>query len=287
MALQAVAAVLAPAPSKCYAGCEGKFDYQALIVTKCDHLFCKACLDQWFRSKQTCPLDNKILSPITAENVRQSGEDPEINEANLVEGMQYSTFKLYLERFTYYIQNDFSTLQEKLAAAKAMKIASCEKLKADKFRVKSDSKESEEDQCAICHDQFPQMYFITQDGDETRIGRFMHDGCWQGTADDTSVLLEISARDMAIVARQLPTPGKQPGGGAIRPAEPIKPASPIKVFFVAIILPISIWALAMNNRIYHNKSAMLFVLSIPALIVFKILSLFLNGIKTILTDKRI
>lgn len=276
----ALRAVFEPGPSKCYAGCEDKFDYQALIVTKCDHLFCKACLERWFVSKQICPLDNKILSPITRDNIRQREEDPEINEKNLVEGMQHCTFKLYLERFTYYIQNDFSTLHKKLGDAKAMKIESCEKLKAEKSRAKSDQQASEEDQCAICTDQFPQMYFITQDADETRIGRFMHDGCWQGTVDNNSVLLEISARDMAIVARQLPPPGKQPAGG------PIKPASPVKVFFIAVILPISMWALMMNNRIYHNKSAMLFVLSIPALIIFKILSLSLNGIRAILTDKR-
>jgi hypothetical protein len=278
MALQAAASVFAPAHSKCYAGCE-KLDYQDLIVTKCSHIFCKACLGEWLDAKHTCPLCNKDLSPITNSNVRQRGKDPQINQDKLNEGMQHSSFKLHLERFTHYIQNDSSTLQEKLAAAKAMKISSCEKLKAEKARAKPDTKDAEEDQCAICHDPFPQMYFISQDADETRIGRFMHDGCWQGTAADKSVLLEISAPDMVKVSEQLSSPREQPAG-------PIKPSSPVKVFFIAIILPVSIWALAMNNRIYHNKSAMLFVLSIPALIIFKIFSLFLNGIKAILTDKR-
>jgi hypothetical protein len=193
--------------------------------------------------------------------------------------MQYTTVKLYLERFTHYIQNDFSTLQGKLAAAKALKISSCELLKAEKVKAKPNQKESEEDQCAICHDHFPQMYFIIQDEDRTRVGRFMHEDCWQETVNNESLLLDISVENLVKVAEQLPPPIELP-------PKPIKPASPIKVFFIAIILPVSIWALAMNTRIYHNKSAMLFALSIPALIILKVLSLFLNGIKTVLTDKR-
>jgi hypothetical protein len=280
MAMRAVASIFAPDPFKCYAGCGDKLDYQALIVTKCNHIFCRACLEEWFDNKHTCPLCNKVLSPITRGNVRQRKEDPKINEANLGgEVMQHCSFKLYLERFTHYIQNDPLTLQGKLAAAKAMKISSCELLKAEKANVMPSPKASEEDQCAICFKAFPQMYFITEDEDRDSVGRFMHEGCWQATVDDKSVILEISTPDMVKVAEQLPPP-------RALPLEPIKPASPIKVFFVAIILPISMWALVMNPRIYHNKSFVLFVLSIPALIIFKILSLIVNGLKAVFSDKR-
>jgi hypothetical protein len=271
--LRVAAAALAPNPKKCYAGCE-KLDYLDLIIAKCRHVFCRACLEQWLENRQTCPMDQKALSLITNDNVRQREEDAKISDG----GMQYTSFKLYLERFTYYIQNDSPALQGKLAAAKATKITTCELLKAEKAKAKPNPKVSEEDQCASCLDPIPQMYFIIHDEDRTRIGRFMHEDCWQEIVDNKSVLLEISARDMVKVAEQLPPP---PG---VSP-EPVTPISPVKVFFVAIILPASIWALAMNNRIYHNKNVVLYVLSIPALIIFKVLTLLLNGIKAILTDK--
>ena len=88
MALRAVAAVFDPDAFKCYSGCGDKLDYQDLIFTKCNHIFCRACLVNWFYEKQTCPLCIKDLSPITNGNVRQREEDPKINAENLIEGMQ-------------------------------------------------------------------------------------------------------------------------------------------------------------------------------------------------------
>lgn len=275
-----VASVFAPDSYKCYAACEN-FDYQSLIVTKCNHIFCRECLATWFSSKtkdieRTCPLDNKVLSLITAENVRHKDEDEKITEDSN-KGMQYTSFQLYLERFIYYIQKDLPTLEKALTAEKAMKISSCERLKEN---AKPDSQASNEDQCAVCIAPFPQMYFIIQDANKTRIGRFMHENCWQKIVDNNSLILDVSTRDMVKVAQRLPPPQELP-------KEPFKPASPVKVFFATIILPMSIWALAMNTRIYHNKSFVLFVLSIPALIILKVLSLILNGLKAVFTAKPI
>ncbi|HEX2579160.1 MAG TPA: RING finger protein [Rhabdochlamydiaceae bacterium] len=264
----ALRAIFAPPPSKCYANCE-KLDYASLIVTKCKHVYCKICLEDCFRAGgKTCPLHPAdLIPPITDDNVRHKEED------TLNQDVQYTSFKLYLERFTYCIQNDFQTLKTKLAAEKIMKTWTCKLLKEENSKQKTGQKEF--DQCSICNESF-QMYFITQDKDKTRIGRFMHEECWQETVDDETVLLEISAPDMVKVAEQLPP----------KPTKPMKPISPITIFIVTIILPMSIWALAMNTRVYHNKSPFLFVLSIPALIIFKILSLFVNGIRIILTEKR-
>ncbi len=270
-----VASVFAPDSYKCYAECDN-FDYQDLIVTKCNHIFCRNCLATWFKKKQNCPLDSKVLALITAKNVRHTDEDQKITE-NSNEGMQYTSLKLYLERFIYYIQKNLPTLQEALAAEKVMKISSCGRLKEN---PKPDSQGSDEDQCSVCITSFPQMYFITQDTDQTKIGRFMHENCWQNIVDDKSLILDISVRDVVKVAQQLTPPQELP-------KEPSKPASPVKVFFVAIILPVSIWALAMNTRIYHNKNFVLFVLSIPALIILKVLSLILNGLTAVFTAKPI
>jgi hypothetical protein len=281
MAMRSIASVFAPNAVTCYAGCEGNFDYQDLIVTKCNHVFCRSCLAQWFLSKdknieRTCPLDKKVLSLITPENVRNTDNDPRIS-VDSTEGMQYTSFKLHLERFTYYIQKDLPTLKETLVNEKVMKISSCELLKG---KPKPDSQESDEDACPVCITRFPQLYFIIQDEDQTRVGCFMHEDCWQKTVDDKSLILDISVRDMAKVAELLPPP-------KALPKKPSEPPSPVKVFFVAVILPMSLWALAMNTRIYHNKSFVLFVLSIPALIIFKALSLILNGLKAVFNAKPI
>ncbi len=263
---------------KCYAKCEGNFDYQNLIVTKCNHVFCRACHSEWLLSQnedtgRVCPFDRKVLPLITTENVREKDEDPEINQKNTTEGMQYTCFNLHLKRFIYYIQKDLSTLKDTLKAEKVLKISSCTQLKE---KAKSDA---QKDECSTCYTVFPQMYFIIEDKDSTRVGHFMHDDCLQAKKiDDESLILEISVCNMVKAAALLPPP-------KALPKEPYKPASPAKVFFLAIILPMSLWALAMNTRIYHNKSFVLFVLSIPALILFKILSFILNGLKAVFTAK--
>jgi len=279
MALQVVASVFAPDALKCFAGCEGKVDYKDLIVTKCTHIFCRDCLEAWFRTKHTCPMDQKVLVPITSENVRNKEEDSEINEESN-EGMQYSRLHLYIERFTFYIKNDFPVLQEKIAAKTILRNGICRLLKEDRPK-KSAEKESNDsdDQCVVCHVPFPQMYFITKDKDPYKVGRFMHEDCWQDTVDNESVILDISVQDLVKVAQRLPSPKELP-------PKPITPPSPIIVVFVIIVLPVSMWALAMNSRIYHNKSFSLYMLSLPAMIIFKMLSLILNGIKAVFTDKR-
>lgn len=273
--MQGIASVFDIPPVMCYAGCEGKFDYQDLIVTKCNHIFCRACLKGWFNQKHTCPLDNKQLSPIRDANIREKDEDPVINE-NSNEGMQYTSFKLHLERFIYYIQEDLPTLQKTLASEKVMKISSCSLLKE---KAKPNLEKDEKEECVMCLAPFPQLYFIIED--LTSVGRFIHEDCLQDTKiDNKSLILDISARDMVKVAAQLPPP-------KALPQEPFEPPSPVKVFFVAVILPVSIWALAMNTRIYHNKSFILYVLSIPAIIIFKGLSLILNGLKAVFNPKSI
>lgn len=274
-------AIFGSNPYKCYAKCEDNFDYQDLIVTKCNHVFCRACLSQWLLSKQNdiervCPLDKGFLALITPKNVREKAEDLEINQKT-TEGMQYTCFKLHLERFIYYIQKEYPTLQKTLTSEKVMKISSCEVLKVQ--QPKADSQGADQDQCSTCLTTFPHMYFIIEDKDSTRVGHFMHEGCLQvKKIDDKSVLLDISVFNMVKVAAQLPPP-------KALPKEPYKPASPAKVVFLAIILPISLWALAMNTRIYHNKSFVLFVLSIPALILFKVLNFILNGLKAVFNPK--
>jgi len=127
------------------------------------------------------------------------------------------------------------------------------------------------------------MYFITKDDDKRKIGFFMHEDCCQGKVGKKTDLLEISAINVVKIAEQLPALQQNPAESK----KTVEPISPIRLFFFAIIiLPMSIWALAMNNRPYHSRNPYLFVLSLPALIILKILSLSLSGIRAILSEKR-
>jgi hypothetical protein len=47
----------------------------------------------------------------------------------------------------------------------------------------------------------------------------------------------------------------------------------------------SYWAWATNKSTYHKQSAILFVLSIPFLVIIQILSLLLYGIQAVYKDK--
>jgi hypothetical protein len=258
-----ITSFLAPDPAICLAGCQ-KPHYKNLIVTKCNHIFCRSCLQLWLlKDNKECPLDRAPLLDMNTEEGKK----------------EYTSFKTYLEKFSYYISHDFLKLQEKLAAEKVLSIANCQLLKARKSSSEKKDVDESDDQCAICQEIPFQMYFITQDKDSTKIGCHMHEDCWQSKVDKDSIILDISVHDIVKVSEQLPWPPKEYALG------PIKPASPVRVFFVAIILPVSIWALAMNIRLYHNKNAFLYVLSIPALVIFKILSLFLNGVKALFLDK--
>lgn len=256
--------VFEPHPSQCLAGCH-KRDYHELIVTKCNHVFCETCLKAWFREKQVCPLHTSYSLP---------GIETE-------EGLkEYTFFKEHLDRFTYYIQNDFSTLKDKLAAEKLLSIAQCKLLKAARQKPEKKDQDATEDQCSICTEIPFQMYFIIKDANPNRIGRHMHEDCWQSTVDDQSEILDISVRDLVKVSQKLPWPLKQPD------PQPSEPISPIKIFFLATIIPMSICAYAMNKeRISLDKSVVLFVLSIPALVILQIFSLLLSGLKAVFKDK--
>jgi len=263
--MHAIASYFAPDPFKCYAGCVDKLNYQDLIVTKYNRIFCRRCLEPWVNTKQTCPMDRNELSPITDKNIRKKDEDPMIHQNHSL-GMQYTSFKLFLERFVYSIQTDLPALENKLTAKNLKLISSCKELKE---KTKSDSQEKVA--CSICLSS-SRMYFILQDKDPARVGRFLHEECLKNIVDDKSRILDISTDDMVEVAKELPPPKEAP-------------PSPATGFIVAIIPPVSFWALAMNTRIYHNKSFVLFVLSIPALIIFKLGSLLLKGLRAVFNAK--
>jgi hypothetical protein len=117
---------------------------------------------------------------------------------------EYTPFKEYLEKFTYYIQNDFSTLKEKLTTEKLLSISQCRVLKDAKTKSEKKDQDDFEDHCSICHEVPYQMYFIIEDKNPSKIGRHMHEDCWQANVDDDSTLLDIYVYDLVKVSRNLP-----------------------------------------------------------------------------------
>lgn len=258
MALKAVAAYFwEPHPSQCLSGCE-ESDYQGLIVTKCCHVFCEACIELSVKKKPKCPNCRDPIPPEQLEKLREES----------------SSFKFCFDKFTYYLRHDF---------AKLKKIAKIEKvvLKTFSYHTLERKKDTDDSSCSVCLAvPIPlHLYYIIEDKELSKIGRYMHENCLESKVDNDSRILDIEVNDFVKVAGKLPWPPKQPD------TQPTEPASPIKIFFLAIILPMSIWALAMNSRIYNNKSAVLFVLSIPALIILQIFSLLLYGLKAVFKDK--
>lgn len=245
MALQAVSTLFfGPPPSQCLANCD-ESNYQNLIVTKCNHVFCKACLLQ--QTKKDCP----ICRSITLADV--------------------STFQLCIDKFTYYIHDDFSPLKTTATTENVkLKISTYATLKEEKAKKSSQTKD-DQDNCSICLTApIPShLYFIIKDKEPSKVGSYIHEDCLQKTniADD-STILEIEVNQFVKIANKL------------KP----RPMSAIKIFFLAILLPMSIWAYA-TNKDRPEQSVILLVLSIPALVIFQIFSLVLYGLKTVIKDK--
>ncbi len=253
MAIRAIVSVIFPDHSRCVApNCTVK-PHEDLIITKCNHIFCRSCLQQTLESQKqkTCP------------NCR--------GDLEIIKGQkEYTEFKPLLDRFTYYLRNDLTTLENAVKATNdlatleegdtAAKIELCFK-RCKTLEIAKTAK------CSICLDtRTPlQRHFIIQD----KITGHVHEKCLEKTAPDTDRLLSMSVSNLIKVAKKLPEP----------------PPSPVKVFFVMIFLPLSIWALAMNARVYYNKSILLYLLSFPALVIFKTLSLLLSGVKAIFAEK--
>ncbi len=170
-----------------------------------------------------------------------------------------------LARVTYYARHDLKTLEEKLEHEKIYRVSSCQ--------LKTEAKSQSDDSCAICHDSpIPYVYFIIKDKDPANVGHYVHKDCLK-KVEQNSLIQDFSLPELSKVAQQLPWP------------PPSKPTSPFRVIFLLIILPISVWALAMNSRIYRNNNIFLFVLSIPALLIFKMFFLIFSGIQKIFTEK--
>ena len=246
MALAAVASFFRADATQCLAKCD-KPNFDKLTATKCSHVFCEVCIRKWIveNKKETCPT---CVGPVRSED----------NEP----------YKDFLARVTYYARHDPKTLEEKLQLEKIYRVSCCQ-IKIDEKSQRDKGDES----CSICSEtSFPYVYFIIKDKASAKVGHYVHGDCLQIVKKD-SLIQDFSLHELVKVAKKLPWP------------PPSKPASPLRVIFLLIILPVSVWALAMNSRIYRNNNVILFVLSIPALLIFKMFFLILSGIKKIFTEK--
>ena len=257
---------------QCLAECSTQSYRDLVVVTQCNHIFCRECLKPTLEKNQTCPLCRAAVGQLSSEDEAAEKKIESI------------PFKLFLEKFTHYIQNDFSTLQNKLIAKKILNI----KTYGERVQARPNP---EDHTCSICLDMPFQMYFVIQDTHRDHVGCHLHgknpmkkEGekeCLPSIElDPQSSILEITVEDLVKVTKELPEPRKQALWA------PFKKIAPILVFVAVIVFPISIWALAMNTRVYQNQSSFLYVLSMPTLALVKMFSFFFKGIKSIFSEKK-
>lgn len=249
-------------PSACLAGCRTR-NYNTLIITKCNHIFCRACLaPSLTEKKHECPACRADLPHVI--NLKKHKDD-------------FTSFEVFLKKFTYYVKNDLNKLKERLSAEKILRIAK----KSDWLLKPKVAQEQDADVCAICLVLPFQMYFIVQDADPTKIGCHLHETCLKSSSvSDESTLLSIHVTELIKISKELSEPQKKP--------EPtwLPEATPLRVFLFLIMLPISLWALAMNARVYNNNNTFLFVLSLPMLGMIKLFALAFRGFKALFSDKQ-
>ena len=199
-----------------------------ITVTKCGHVFDRACLAVWLDNElhKTCPSCRDIAS---------------IEECR--------PLTTYMTAFCENYANAQANIAETL------------KGEADKT-------------CSICVEEFSAAYFIPESK------RFMHTACWiklHEVVPSPITLPEFYPHHIAAVGKAfIPLPTGLPA-----------PNSPTAkgIVFSAILLPVSVWAFAMNWRFYKKQNVFLFVLSIPALLIFQSCSIFVTVVQKIFTEK--
>ena len=50
--------------------CQNLVDHGTSTITKCNHVFCRSCLEEWFRRKRSCPVCNQDLTGPTDKNIQ-------------------------------------------------------------------------------------------------------------------------------------------------------------------------------------------------------------------------
>ena len=50
--------------------CQNLVDHGTSTVTKCNHVFCRSCLEEWFRRKRSCPVCNEDLTGPADKNIQ-------------------------------------------------------------------------------------------------------------------------------------------------------------------------------------------------------------------------
>ncbi|MBS0648690.1 MAG: hypothetical protein JSS10_05645 [Verrucomicrobia bacterium] len=215
-----------------------------LVVTQCSHVFMQACLKECFAKKLECPLDH-----------RQSS----LQECRPIEDIAQVFSELHKKDSAFVLRR----LQEMI-------------------------KDEPEQMCSICHKEFLPIFLISAD-------ELMHPHCWKEKNPDVkthpvslvpqqiATITQKGIQTYPELAKLLPAlpssalaglpgssgPGKSPANSPRKPAKPISPAF---IVMLAVAPIISLWAFAMNTRVYRNQNPLLFVLSTPVLLIVKIFS---------------
>jgi hypothetical protein len=221
--------------------------FDNLIVTKCEHIFHKTCLEDWFKHKQTCPFDQRVISLIDCTLFQISFSIDSAVDEKFVTSTLLETLKIQAENACAICHEEFAVyfIQENKGFTHTK-----------------------------CWDE--------QHPNETSSHPSLYP---QQIATVERKWLESGRPSKLPSPAALPALPSSAMGPAQSPRKPSKPISTPLLALLAITPIVSIWAFLMNTRVYKNSNPFLFVLSIPALITLKILSFVSFLFKRIFTER--
>jgi hypothetical protein len=228
-----------------------------IIVTKCCHVFDRACLEGWFQRKQTCPLDQDTISLPICQPLQN-----------------------YLQPFSEYYAEDkpfvISTLPKSMEDQVEKVCSICTEDEFAAVYFMGESKRFMHEACWInwikLHpNETPSLTNLYPQQIATVERK------WVESKKPSKLPLPAShpALHSSVLAPPPPSPRKPP-----------KPLPVGMVAFLAVSPVISIWAYFMNTRVYP-KNTFLFVLSIPVLLIRNIFSIASFLFKRIFIERKV
>jgi len=221
-----------------------------LLVTKCGHVFDQACLEKWYKTKKTCPLDQAAIQLEDCKSLKQS-----------------------LESFSVYDAEDeafvISILPESQKDEAEYICAICHKEFSAAYFIRENKRFIHQACWIKLHPTTAPAHPRLYPEEIATVERK-----WS----------ESGRKPMQLPPRiAIPSKALAPAGSPRGPAAPI---SPLIVVLGAITPFVSLWAYLMNTRVYYrNPNVFLFVLSIPILLTLKIFAFISFLFKRVLVER--
>lgn len=224
-----------------------------IIVTKCCHVFDKACLEGWLQRKKTCPLDQDTISLPECQPLQN-----------------------YLQPFSEYYAEDETFVTSALSQKKDEVEQVCS-ICIKEFSAVYFIRES---RCFMHQACWIELYPTEKSAHPSlypqQIATVERKWVESGKPSKLPLPAPLPALHSSVLA---------PPPASTSPRKPSKPMPGGIVALLAISPFVSIWAFLMNTRVYP-KNTFLFVLSIPVLLIRNIFSIASFLFKRIFTERK-